>query len=134
MGVSSAQVTADANIISVKDAVAGVIFATSGGVMKCTDGTTEATVTVSGGWVRTDELLIAHQTNAAKTTHRIGYSKNGAATITWGTAVAYDGSQNPSTHLRFGYSLTVPIGFLQTQVWNKSCTDTEILSLMRYAS
>ena len=55
------------------------------------------------------------------------------ANIVWGSWVAYDGSMNPLTHLRFGYVLTVPIGFLQTQLWNKSASDAEILSVQDLA-
>ena len=40
---------------------------------------------------------------------------------------------NPLTHLRFGYNLTVPIGFLQAQFWNKSASEAEILKVVEEA-
>ena len=133
MGVSSAQVTAPANIFSVDDVVSGLIFADSGGKLKSTDGTTVAEVTVAGGWARTDELLAVKQINAAGTTQRIGYAKNTFTAITWGAAVAYDGSQNPLTHERIGINSVIPFGVRQTQLWNKSASDAEILRVVEYA-
>jgi len=133
MGVSSAQVTAPANILSASDVVSGLIFADAGGKLKSSDGTTVAEVTVTGGWVRTDELLIAKQTNAAGTTQRIGYAKNVFTAITWGTAVAYDGSQNPLTHERVGLNSVIPFGVQQTQFWGKSASDAEVLKVRGYA-
>ena len=55
------------------------------------------------------------------------------ANIVWRSWANYDGSMNPLTHLRFGYNLTVPIGFLQVQLWNKSASDAEILKVAGYA-
>jgi hypothetical protein len=128
---SSTQVTADANITTVNDAAVGLIYAASGGVLKVTDGTNTATVTVAGGWAANTQILIA--VKASGTILQIGYKKSTDAAITWGTAAAYDGSQNPLTHQRFGLNSTIPIGFRQVQTWNKSASDAEILAAMEYA-
>jgi len=104
------------------------------------DGTTGAVYPDGGAtWSRGEIHLKVVQTNALGTQFRVGNRRYTSAMVpinalTWGAWANYDGSMNPLTHLRFGYNSTVPLGFLQTQVWNKSCTDTEILSLMRYAS
>ena len=101
------------------------------------DGTTTASTVAT--WARGEIHLKVAQTNTIGTQFRVGNRRYTSAMVpidalTWGEWTNYDGSMNPLTHLRFGYTSTVPIGFLQTQAWNKSCTDTEILSLMRYAS
>jgi len=129
MGVSSAQVTAPVNILSANDIAAGLIYADAGGKLKSTDGTTVAEVTITGGWGRTDELLIVKQTNTAGAAQRIGYAKNTLAAITWGTAVAYDGSQSPLNHARIGLNTIIPFGARQTQLWAKSASDAEILKI-----
>ena len=133
MGVSSAQVTAPANILSVNDVAAGLIFADSGGKFKCTDGTNTAEVTVTGGWVRTDELLPVVQCDGA--TFRIGYAKNTFTAITWGSAVAVgaDGDWNVVTHERIGLNSAIPFGIQQTQFWSKAASDAEVLKVRGYA-
>ena len=133
MGVSSAQVTAPANILSVNDVAAGLIFADSGGKLKCTDGTNTAEVTVTGGWVRTDELLPVVQCDGA--TFRIGYAKNTFTTITWGTAVAVgaDGDWDVVTHERIGLNSVIPLGVQQVQTWAKAASEAEILRVRGYA-
>ena len=89
-------------------------------------------------WNRGEIHLKVVQTNAEGTQFRVGNRRYTSAMVpidalTWGAWVAYDGSMDPLTHLRFGYNSMVPIGLLQTQLWAKSCTDAEILNLMRYA-
>ena len=132
MGVSSAQVTAPANILSVNDVAAGLIFADSGGKLKCTDGTNTAEVTVTGGWARNDELLPVVQCNG--TTFRIGYAKNTFTAITWGTAVAVgaDGDWDVVTHERIGLNSVIPFGIQQTQFWNV-VAEAGVLKVRGYA-
>jgi len=89
-------------------------------------------------WSRGEIHLRVVQTNVAKTHFRAGCRRYSSAmvaidaNIVWGTWAAYDGSMNPLTHLRFGYGLTVPIGFRQVQFWGKSCSDAEILKVVGY--
>jgi len=133
MGASSAEVTADTNIISINDSVTGGIYAASGGVLKAFDGTNTATVTVAGGWARGETLFIPWWINGAGTGQQIGYKKSAESTITWGAAATYDGSVNPGTHLRWGYTINKNIGAIQLQFWNKSVeTDAKLLDLLKY--
>ena len=134
MGVSSAQVTAPANILSVNDVAAGLIFADAGGKLKCTDGTNTAEVTVTGGWARTDELLAVVQCDGA--TFRIGYAKNTFSAITWGTAVAVgaDGDWDVVTHERFGLDSTIVFGAQQAQTWGRVASEVEVLKVAGYAA
>ena len=133
MGVSSTQVTVPANILSANDVAAGLIFADSGGKLKCTDGTNTAEVTVTGGWARTDELLPVVQCDGA--TFRIGYAKNTFTAITWGDAVAVgaDGDWNVVTHERIGLNSVIPFGVQQVQTWNKAASEAEVLKVRGYA-
>jgi len=135
MGASSAEITADTNIISINDTTTGGIYAASGGVLKAFDGVNTCTVTVAGGWAMGETLFIPWWINVAGTNQQIGYKKSAESAITWGAAASYDGSVNPGTHLRWGYTIDKPIGAIQSQVWNKSVgTDAEILALLKYAA
>ena len=135
MGVSSAEVTADTNIISINDSITGGIYAAAGGVLKASDGTNTATVTVADGWARGETLFIPWWINGAGTNQQVGYKKSAESAITWGAAADYDGSVNPGAHLRWGYTIDKPIGAIQSQVWGKSVgTDAEMLALLRYAA
>ena len=106
-------------------------------IARSNDGTSSATI--AGAVLANTKYLLISQTNVAKTQFRVGYRRYTSAmtpidaNIVWGALVAYDGSMNPLTHLRFGYGLTVPIGFLQTQLWAKSASDAEILKVVGYA-
>ena len=135
MGASSAEITADTNILAFSNVVTGGIYAASGGIFKATDGTNTATVTVAGGWAKGETPLICLWINGAGTQMQVGYKKAAESTITWGAAANYDGSFGPGTHMRWGYTSGVPFGAIQSQLWAESVgTDAEILSLMRYAA
>jgi len=133
MGVSSAQITAPANILSGNDVAAGLVFADSGGKLKCTDGTNTAEVTVAGGWARTDKLLPVVQCDGSE--FRIGYAKNTFSAITWGTAVAVgaDGDWDVVTHERIGLDSTIVFGAQQVQFWGKVTSEAGILRVANYA-
>jgi len=131
---SSAEVTADSNLLAVNNNITGGIYMAAGGVLKASDGVNTCTVTVAGGWANGEQIFIPWWINGAGTNQQIGYKKSSETAITWGTAAAYDGSVNPGTHLRYGYTIDKPIGIIQSQLWNKSVgTDAEILDLLRYA-
>ena len=143
MGVGSGELptSTDHGCLSVRNINNDIIyFNDSAGnkrIVRSFDGTTNAASVQT--WGRGEIHLKVVQTNAAGTQFRVGNRRYTSAMVpidalTWGAWANYDGSMNPLTHLRFGYNSTVPIGFLQTQVWNKSCTDAEILNLLRYAS
>ena len=133
LGASSAEVTSDTNILAFNNSATGGIYAAAGGVLKAFDGTNTATVTVAGGWARGETPLIAWKTNAAGTKQYIGYKKEADADITWGAEANYDGSVNPSTHLRWGYTIDKSIGAIQSQVWGKPASNVEILKVTTYA-
>lgn len=131
MRASSAEVTADTNILAVNNNVTGGIYMAASGILKAFDGTNTATVTVTDGWERDDEILIVWWINGAGINQQIGYKKKVDSTITWGAAASYDGSVNPGTHLRYGYTIDKPIGLIHSHLWNKSvATDAEILALI----
>jgi len=145
MGVGTPSVVTT-SFLTVRNAINDLQYALSSDVsskiVRAYDGTTAANVdniNIHTPWSRGEIHLRAVQTNAAKTQFRVGYRRYTStmvaidANIVWGSWVAYDGSMNPLTHLRFGYVLTVPIGFLQTQLWNKSASDAEILSVQDLA-
>ena len=127
---ASANILTDTNILSVNDSITGGIYISSGGVLKVSDGTNTATVTVAGGWPRGELMLVAWWINAAGTHQQIGYKKEIESAMTWGAAVDYAGSVTPGTHLRLGYNILASEGFLHTQLWNKSVgTDAEMINL-----
>jgi len=134
------------SFLTVKDTINDLQYAvnslTSAKIVRAYDGTTAANVdniNIHIPWPRGEIHLRVVQTNVAKTQYRVGYRRYTSAmvpidaNIVWGSWTNYDGSMNPLTHLRFGYGLTVPIGFLQTQLWAKSASDAEILRIMGYA-
>jgi len=146
MGVGNADLPAGVSttvpVLTLRDTTTGPSFCqqSSGGLgssQRALDGTTETAIFQS--WNRGEVHLKVVQTNALGTQFRVGNRRYTSAMVpidalTWDVWANYDGSMNPLTHLRFGYTSTVPLGFLQTQVWNKSCADAEILNLLRYAS
>lgn len=88
-GFSSAQVSADTALRSVRNATTDVLYASTGGIIKSSDGTNTATVTVAGGWNAGQVISLYRRTNG--TQMQVGYRKAGEMAITWGSLVAYDG-------------------------------------------
>lgn len=131
-GASSAQVTADANVLSVRNVVADLIYLASGGVIKASDGTNTATVAVTDGWLQTDRLNIFFRTNAAGTQMQIGYTKNLDQIITWGELATYKGTMAPGTHLRYALNGTSPESILLADISGKSLGDLDLLKTLRY--
>jgi len=132
MSAGSAEITTTSNILAARNAETGGIYMGNGGVLSFSDGTNTCTVTVADGWGRGEVLLISVWTNSAGTQMQIGYKKSTELTFTKGAAATYDGSVNPGTHLRFGYTVTSQRGYRQSQVWGKVATDLEVLSLLKY--
>jgi len=143
MGVGSGELTSltQQNLTSFKDNTESLFFrgqTPDGVIVGSTDGTSWAEM-FSVITARGEIHLRAVRTNAARTHFQVGYRRYTSAMVpidagvVWGALVAYDQSMNPLTHLRFGYGLTVPIGFLQVQMWNKSASDAEILKVVGYA-
>ena len=99
------------------------------------DGT--GACTTVGSWDSGEIHLKIVQTNATGTQFRAGNRRYTGAmvpineSINWSDWAAYDGSFNPSAHLRLGYNAEVSLGFIQNQLWNKSATDAEILALIQ---
>jgi len=137
ISITSHNLLSNGNVVTIGGLYFQAIAGPTYPIVKSYDGVTAPAIT--GTWDRGEIHLRAVQTNAAKTQFRVGYRRYSSAmvaidaNIVWGSWVAYDGSMNPLTHLRFGYGLTVPIGFLQTQLWNKSASDAEILAALEYA-
>lgn len=131
-GASSSQVTADANVLSVRGVVADLIYLASGGTIKSSDGTNVASVTVTDGWLATDVLHIFVRTNAAGTQFQIGYQKNGVGAITWGLLATYKNTMTPGTHLRKALNVAMPMFFKESVVSKKSLSDSSCLLLKRY--
>ena len=143
MGVGSGEMPATSDLIHFlicNESIQNMLFASNAaGVNRIVRGGDGTNLTfLAQAWNRGEIHLKVVQTNAAGTQFRVGNRRYTSAMVpidalTWGAWVNYDGSMQPLTHLRFGYNSTVPLGFLQTQTWAKSCTDAEILSLLRYA-
>jgi len=145
MGVGSGELPTGlaVPIISANNSASGGLYAQDVGGTKRIVGSYDGSVgnpTLTLAWPRGEIHLRVVRTNAARTHFRVEYRRCTSAMVpidavpVWGALTAYDGSMNPLTHLRFGYGLTVPIGFLQTQLWNKSASDVEILSVLKFAA
>jgi len=145
MGVGSGELpnSSYANILSVRNINTSDILyirKNSGGgvtIVNSSDGTSVSAPVET--FSRSNLVLFISQVNAARTHFISGYRRYTSAMVpidagvVWGALVVYDGSMGPLTHLRFGYGLTVPIGFIQVQMWSKSASDAEILNVLGYA-
>lgn len=131
-GFSSAKVSADTALRSVRNATTDVLYVSTGGVIKSSDGTNTATVTVAGGWPADQVISLYRRTNG--TQMQVGYRKSGESSITWGALVAYDGSDNPGTHERCCLNGTLPIWGQAKSTANKYCTDSELLEMEALAA
>ena len=131
-GFSSAQVSSDTALRSVRNATTDVLYVSSGGVIKSSDGTNTATVTVAGGWPADQIISLYRRTNG--TQMQVGYRKAGETAITWGALATYDGSDNPGTHERCCLNGTLPIWGQAKSTANKYCTDSELLEMEALAA
>ena len=125
-------------ILSASNSTIRELYKARNTLARAYDGVTIAEAGGSSTWARGEIHLQASQTNTARTHFRSGYRRYTASMtpitgLVWGNWAVYDGSMGPGTHLRFGYSLEWLIGFLQTQLWNKSASETEILRVMETA-
>jgi len=131
-GASSAEITAPHNILTVNDVAAGLLYLDASGTLKSTDGTNTATVSIAGGFARGDALLCFEQANSAGTQFRVGYEKNGAGTITWGSWATFDGSFNPGTYLRANLNNAAPSRVSGFDVSSLSLDDAHCLIMGDY--
>ena len=93
-GASSSEIITDKNILTVNNAVAGLLYAASGGVIKCSDSAAgTASVTVSDGWGRQDIMSIYLSVSASAL--KVGYRKPAETEITWGDAIVPSGTFSP---------------------------------------
>ncbi|NCC86024.1 MAG: hypothetical protein EOM03_18280 [Clostridia bacterium] len=131
-GASSAETTADSNILTGRDTVASLLYFASGGVIKSNDGTTAASVTVTDGWDAGQKFLIVIE--YGPTTYRVGYLKVGAETaLTFGDAASSDGSYNPLTHIRAALTSTLPLHLGGIQTWEEAATLADITKYFKQA-
>jgi len=142
MGVGPVQYPSlpTSSLLTIKNSNTDLLYYASNAIVRSYDGTgASAAEILSSTWNSGEIHLRGTQTNAAKTQFRVGCRRYTTAmtpidaNIVWGAWKSYDLSMNPSSPLRFGYGLTVPIGFLQTQLWNKSASDAEILTVQDLA-
>jgi len=141
MGVGSGELPTAfyGNVLTSRDSLHDLKFSNVSGTPQIGNSDGANTSVINATWDRGSMLLSIVQINSAKTQKRPGCRRYTPAmvaidaNIVWGSWAAYDGSMNPLTHLRFGYNLTVPIGFLQTQLWGKSASEAEILKVAGYA-
>lgn len=130
-GATSAQVTADTNIIAARNVVTDVLYWASGGKIKASDGTNTVEVTVTGGWDGTYPIAVATRTNTAGTQMQVGYRKYSAAgqptaaAWTWGGLGTFKGTFSPVI-LRAFLNNTIPQWLRAVETWNKSASEAEI--------
>ena len=125
-GASSAQITADTNLVAVKNAVVDFLYVADGGVFKSTDSAgNTASVTVASGWTRYEKLTAYIKGSGA--TFKIGYRKYGESSITWGTPATFSGSFSPDT-LRLAYTSAVPNTFKGVLIYSSDIADATLLA------
>lgn len=128
LGASSAYTTADSGLLSLTDAAVGLIYAASGGVLKSTDGVNTATVTVSGGWSRLQQIDVHVMASVDLSTFKIGYRKSGESAITWGSDATFDGEfGSGDTTIKFAYATDKPQYLKGLQVYSATKTDTRLM-------
>jgi len=133
-GASSAEITADTNILAVRNVATDLIYLASGGVIKSSDGTNTATVTVADGWGRDIVLDIFVRTNSAGTQFQIGYLKPAETTITWGDLATYAGTFTPGTHKRTALNGVPPFWIHGDFLSKKSLADADAIRRLRYTT
>lgn len=107
MGVGSGDVVIDTSLVSCRNVVADVVYVSSGGVLKSSDGVNTATVTVAGGWSAGTVLFPVVRANG--TQFQIGYRKAGETSFTWGALTTFRGTFGPLTTVRACLNNTYPI-------------------------
>ena len=141
------------NHASLKDSTSDIIYSPKGAggdsfIMVSYDGTT-VTGLGSVPWdrgeihlkiVETNQADVPNPGDAASTKFRAGNMRFTPAMVPIDEAPVYgdwsaydDNGMAPKGKLRFGYSSTIPLGFIQYQLWNKSASDAEILKVLEYA-
>jgi hypothetical protein len=125
------------NVLSVSDASSVPIYfrgdttITNSKIISSTDYTKYSEIT--GVWDAGEYHLKLVQISEDGTQFRVGnkrYSSEGVAidsTIVWSSWTTYDGSFDPLTYLRFGYSITVPIGIKMFQQWDELVDDAVLI-------
>lgn len=128
VGLGSAEVAADANLLTGRGAVGSLLYSGSGATYASHDGTGAASGAVSGGYIRGERHLRIAQTNAAGTKFRVGNLRVGVdAAIQWSAEIDFDGSFDPLTSLRAAFNGTIPAWLRSVQVWDRPAPDSVIL-------
>ncbi len=126
MGSDSGDITGPANLASINGTVTGGVYLDAGGTAKISDGINTASVTISGGYSRLDEILF--RVVADENTMIIGYKKSDEFGFTDGTSAAFKGTFEVADSLRLGFLLESPIWVSHVQAQSKAdVTDEEII-------
>lgn len=130
-GATSALISADTNILAVRNAITDVLYFSSGGKIKASDGTNTVEVSVADGWDGTYPIAVATRTNSAGTQMQVGYRKYSTAgqptdaAWTWGGLGTFKGTFGPVELLLFRDN-AISQGMKGVEIWNKSASEAEI--------
>jgi len=121
--------TGDYGLFSTDGNAQSGLYLNENGELCVFDGTTEAKVDVNGAkdtWYRGFWQAGYLVDNVAKM--RVGFATATGNTITWGTAVAYDGTYPVGANFETCVGLTGPVHSQQAEGWRRILSDSELLN------